>query len=98
MTTDNGVLGREAGEQLLWNPVLLPWDWVQGGLSSVQTSPLSVMLIMALVWLDLLIYLFRLHWVFIAAQGLSIVAVCGLLTAAASLMLQNMSSRVWSSQ
>ena len=49
MTTDNGVLGREAGEQLLWNPVLLPWDWVQGGLSSVQTSPLSVMLIMALV-------------------------------------------------
>ena len=52
------------------------------------------MLITAIVWLYLL-YLFRLYWLFIAAQGLSLVVVHGLLTAAASLMLQNMSSRVW---
>ena len=35
MTTDNGAQGRETGEQVLWGPARLPWDCVQGGLSSV---------------------------------------------------------------
>lgn len=35
MTTDNGAQERETGEQVLWGPAWLPWDWVQGGLSSV---------------------------------------------------------------
>ena len=47
--------------------------------------------------MTVLIYLFLLHWVFVASRGPLFVAVCGLLIAVASLVEEHGSKSMWAS-